>query len=439
MRAKVILIIVCAVVFFGMTTVRADDMSELKDQIRALQATINSQQMTIEALNSKVETIEVKQEAQGKEIKKVPELAQKVSQIKEGPLEKISEGLNIGGHLKFTILDRTQGKRNGNDQHNNLAGGMYGMDQFFLYISKELSDWLKVDVVPQWDISSSATPALGSDISRATSTSISTRFYNAFMTVQLPEEYQLRVGLFNPMFSEDYAKETWWHELYNLPKGLCTIQSWHDTGAELYKNFDFENWSLPAYFYVLSGYTDRNIDNNENKLLFLHLAPEFFQSKLRLLGSFGWGKWDNKDKHDIVRSGLGFDWKYKKFNLLGEWLYVERKNLLVPSTGLTPTADGINKGYWLRAMYNLNPKLRFLVQQSYSNLYQAGLTSTNGITTTQRNMLSDKYYVSTLGVDFNLLPSSTIIGQYDHGNAGRSDGSESLKYDRFTLGWRTTF
>ncbi len=432
-RVTLVLAMLGAFIFFSAGVVKADDLSEMKEQIKALQETINAQQQTIQTLNSKVQGIETKQESQAQEIKKVPELAQKVTDLKSSSLGQLTEGLDIGGHLKFTILDRTQGKRNGVDQHNNLAGGMYGMDQFFLYISKEMADWLKIDVVPQWDISSSATPALGSDIGRATSTSITTRFYNAYMTVRLPKEYQLKVGLFNPMFSEDYAKETWWHELYNLPKGLCTVQSWHDTGVELYKTFDFEKWSLPAYFYVLSGYTDRNIDNNENKMLFLHLAPEFFQSKLRLLGSYGWGKWDNKDKHDAIRSSLGFDWKYQKFNLLGEWLYWERKNMLVPSTGITPTADAINQGYWVRAMYNLNPKWRFLVQQSYTNLYQAGLT------TTQKSMLSDKYYVTTLGVDFNLLPSSTIIGQYDHGNAGRSDGSESLKYDRFTLGWRTTF
>lgn len=433
MRLMIILTVVSAFVFFSAGLVRADDFSDLKDQIKALQETINAQQKTIDALNAKIQNVEAKQEVQAKEIKKVPELAQKVTDLKESSLGKLTEGLSIGGHLKFTILDRTEGQRNGIHQQNNLSGGMYGYDNFFLFIGKELTDWLKVDIVPQWDISASATPALGSDIGRATSTSVSTRFYNAFMTVQLPREYQLKVGLFNPMYSEDYAKETWWHVLYNLPKGLCTIQSWHDSGAELYKNFDFEKWSLPAYFAVVGGNTDRNIDNNENKMVFLHLAPEFFQTKLRLLGSFGYGKWDGKDNHDAIRSGVGFDWKYQKFNLLGEWLYWERKNMLVPSTGTVPTADAINKAYWIRAMYNLNPKLRFLVQQSYSDLFQAGLT------TTQRDMLSDKYYVTTLGIDYSLIPSSTIIWQYDRGNAHRSDGSESLKYDRFTLGWRTTF
>lgn len=426
LKLVIIFSMVGALVLFGVGLAQADDVSDLKEQLKALQEQTN-------ALNAKIQQLEAKQESQAQEIKKVPEIARKVSDLKEGPLGKLTEGLSIGGHLKFTILDRTEGERNGNKQHNNLSGGMYGYDNFFLYIGKELTDWLKVDVVPQWDMTASATPALGSDISRATSVSVTTRLYNAFMTVQLPKEYQLKVGLFNPMYSEDYAKETWWHELFNLPKGLCTIQSWHDTGAELYKNFDFENWSLPAYFAVVGGYTDRNIDNNDNKMVFLHLAPEFFQSKLRLLGSFGYGKWDGKGNQDAIRSGVGFDWKYKKFNLLGEWLYWERKNMLVPSTGTVPTADAINKAYWIRAMYNLNPKWRFLVQQSYSNLYQAGLT------TTQKDMLSDKYYVTTLGVDFSLLPSSTIIWQYDRGNGHRSNGSESLKYDRFTLGWRTTF
>ncbi len=426
MKLVIASVMLFTLVFFSAGIAKADDIAEMKEQIKALQETINT-------LNSKINTLETKQESQAKEIKKVPELTQSVTELKEKPANNLLDGMNVGGHLKFTLLDRTEGQRNGVDQHNNLSGGIYGYDNFFLFLSKNITDWLRVDVYPQWDITASATPALGSDIGRATSTSTSTRLYQAFMTVQLPRQYQLKAGTFNVMYSEDYAKETWWHQLYNLPLKLCTLVSWHDSGVELYKSFDFDKWSLPAYFSVLGGNTDRNIDNNDSKTVLLHLAPEFFQGKLRLLGTVSYGKWDGKNNQDAFRNNIGFEWKYKKFNLLGEYMYWEKKNVLVPSSGTVPTADGVNKGYWIRAMYNINPKWRALIQQSYSNLYQAGLSST------QRDMLSDKYYVTTLGLDFSLTPNSTIIGQYDKGNGHRSNGSESLKYDRFTLGWRTTF
>ncbi|TRZ93648.1 hypothetical protein D4R78_08035 [bacterium] len=424
MKLKIILFVVCAFVCFSIGVVSADDVSDLKAQLKALQEQMNT-------LNAKIQDLEAKQEAQVKEVKKVPELEKTIDKLKEGPASLL-EGVTVGGHLKFTLFDRTQGKRNGVDQHNNLSGGFYGNDNLFLFFSKTLDDWLRLDVQTKTEVAATATPALGSDIGRATSTSTSTSIYQAFLTVRLPKEFELKAGKFNPMFSEDYAKETWWHQLYNLPKGTCTILAWHDTGAELYKNFDFDKWSLPVYLSLLNGGTSSDIDNNEQKTILLHVAPEFFQTKLRLLGSFAYGKWDNKGKEDLIRTAAGFDWKYQKFNLLGEYIYWEKKNVLIPSSGTVPTADGVNQGYWIRGIYTFNPKWRAIVQQSYSNLYQTALTG-------QMSMISDKYYVTTLGLDFSLTPSSTIIGQYDKGNASRSDGSESLKYDRFTMGWRTTF
>ncbi len=418
MRLIIIVSVVCAFVFFGIGFAKADEISELKEQIKALSA--------------KVEALEAKQEAQAKEIKKVPELAQKVGELKEQPAGKgLFEGVTVGGHLKFALYDRTQGKRNGVDQHNNGSAGFIGPDSpLYLTFGKELTDWLRLDVRTLTEADARATPSLGSDISRTTTSTFSTSVDLAYMTALLPQGYELKVGKIRPMFSEDYAKETWWHELYNMPKGTCTLQSWHDFGAELYKNIDFDKWSLPAYFYVLNG---ASVDNNENKMVLIHVAPEFFQTKLRLLGSFGYGKWDNKDNQDVFRTAYGFDWKYQKFNLRGEYIYSLYKNKVVPSSGITPTADGANEGYWIKAIYTFNPKWRFLVQQSYANLYQAALTST------QKSMLSDKWNVTTLAVDYSLIPSSTIIAQYDRGNGSRSDGSEHLTYDRFTLGWRTTF
>lgn len=431
-KASSILFVSGLLVFLSVGFAWADDVADLKEQIKILQETINAQQKTIDTLSNKIQSVESKQEAQATEIKNVPKLAQKIDEQEAQP-KSMFEGTHVGGHLKFTLLDRTQGKRNGVDQHNNLSGGIYGMDNFFLFISKELTDWLKIDVVPQLDSTASATPAIGSNITRATSTSVTTRLYNAYMTVQLPKQYQLRAGLINAMYSEDYAKEIWWHELFNLPKGMCTLQSWHDSGAELYKNFDFDKWSLPVYLQALGGNSDRNIDNNENKMALLHVAPEFFHSNFRLLGSAAYGKWDTKDKENAIRNAVGFDWKYQKFNLRGEYFYWRKDAVVLRSTGTGPTADGLNKGYYIKGIYTLNPKWRAIVQQSYSNLYQAALTST------QNTMLSDKYLVYTLGLDFDVIPDSTIIAQYDHGNSHRSDGTESLKYDRITLGWRTTF
>lgn len=436
MRIVVILFTACAIVFFSAGLVRSDDMSELKEQIKTLQETINAQQKTIESLSTKIQSVESKQESQAKEVQKVPELAKKVGELKEKPAVKgLFEGVTVGGHLKFAMLDRTIGKRNGVDQHNNLGAGLFGSHNLYLLFSKEITDWLQMDVRTETDVSASATPSLGSDITRATSSSTSTSIDKAYLTALLPQGYELKVGKFPPMFSEDYAKETWWHQLYNMPDGECKLVSWHDFGAELYKNFDFDKWSLPVYLSLLNGNqsgSESNVDNNENKAVLVHIAPEFFQTKLKLLSSFGYGRWDDKGNNNMFRTNYGFEWKYQKFNLLGEYDYNIFDNLVVPATGTSPTADGKREGYWLRAIYTLDPKWRAVIQQSHYNMYKNGLTG-------QTAMMSDKWDTSDLALDYSLTPNSTIIGQYEKANAHRSDGSESLKFDRFTLGWRTTF
>lgn len=413
MKLTIILFTVCALVIFGARLAKADEVSDLKEQLKALQE-------TTAALSAKVQALEAKQEAQAKEIKKVPELAESVKKIEEAP-PTLLEGVNVGGHLKMYMLDRTDGERNGNSQHTDLSAGI---NHAYIFFTKEIEDWLKLDVQTDISVSASATPTIGSNIVRADSATTTFKLYQAFMTALLPQGYELKVGSFNPLFSEEYAKETWWHELYHQNQGLIYLQSWHDTGIELYKNFDFDKWSLPVYFSILNG--DQFVDKNEDKTVLLHIAPEFFQTKLRLLGSLGYGKWDDGDNGSLLRSLMGFDWKYQKFNLTSEYIY--QKYGHVTTTGRA-NADGKKEGYYIRAMYTFNPKWRALVKYSHAELYQTGTI----------NMRSNNYDTTSLAVDYFLTPNSTIIGQYSYIDGERSDGSESIKANRFTLGWRTTF
>ncbi len=416
-KVIIILCLMCAFVFSGLGAAKADDIADLKEQIKALREQTNT-------LNAKIQDLETKQEAQGKEIKKVPELAQKVTDLKESSLGQLTEGLSIGGHVKLFMFDRTQGKRNGNSQHTNLSAGV-GTHAFILYVTKQLNDWLKLDTATDFGVSASATPTIGSDITRAYNTTVSTTIRALNMQALLPGGYELKVGIFNPMFSEEFAKETFWSEQYNMNDGLCYLQSWHDSGIELYKNFDFPKWSLPVYLEYLNG-ASQYVDNNENKMVLVHIAPEFFQTKLRLLGSLAYGKWDDGDNGGALFSVAGFDWKYQKFNLTSEFTY--KKYGRVTTLG-TASADGKREGYYVRAMYTFNPKWRALVKYSHAELYKTGSVY----------MKSDNYDTTALGVNYFLTPNSDIITEYQYIDGDRSDGSEKLRANRFTMGWRTTF
>lgn len=396
-----------------------NDVEELKVQIKQLQS-------TIEILKLKVEDLENKQSAQSGQVAKIPEISENLKQLKEDKPKGFSvAGARVGGHLKLYLLDQSIGNRNDVKQSNNLSAGL---SRFYLFIDKELNDSTSISVQPEISVTSSATPALGSNISRSKSPSTSTSIYQAFIKTRLNNGLEIKAGVFNPYFSEEYASQIWWDEQYHMNKGVETIESWSDSGVEFYKNFDFKNWSLPAYFYLLNGnVTNTNgkyADNNNGKTVLIHLAPEI--SNFRFFGSLGYGKWDDGNDYDSLRYATGLEYKYKKFTLRSEYLYNQ-----YDSTSLTggTKADTEKKGYYLKGLYRFNPKWRAYLNYSQVSLPYTGASS----------LLKDVYKAGTLGVNYFFTDSSIIMGELTYVDGDRSDGSEKLNYYRSTLGWRTTF
>ncbi len=401
------------------------------DEIADLKAQIGAMEKTIAALKTKVEALEGRQDVQAKEVKKLPELQKNVEEIKRdvsSGKKGLLDGISVGGHLKLYMFDRSEGKRNGVEQHNNVSAGMHHL---YLYFRKEIEEWLGIDVETDTSVTAAATPVLGSDISRSSSSSVSTTIHQAYMTLRLPYQFEAKVGLFNPMFDEDYAKEVWWDQLYHLPGRICQLQGWHDSGVELYRNFDFPKWSLPVHLSYLNGNTnatsdDRFVDNNEAKSVLLHVGPEFFNNRLRLLGAFAYGKWDDEDDNDMWRWAAGANLTFKKLEILGQYLYTKWDDLSLTGGG---TEDGRRQGFYIKGLYRFNDKWRAILQYSLMQLYN----------TESSFMRTDRYKDVTFGLNYFLTGNSVIIGQVSFGEGNRSDNSEKIKYIRSTLGWRTTF
>lgn len=413
--------ILVAISFLSFFTqpVCANEIQELKEQIKQLQS-------TIEALKTKVDSLESKQLAQSREVAKIPEISESVKKIKEEKPAFLSvEGARVGGHLKLYVFDQTTGQRNDVKQHNNISAGA---SHLYLYIDKDLTDTVSISVQPDIKVTASATPTLGSNISRASSATVTTSLYQAFVRTILPNGMELKAGVFNPFFSEEYASEIWWDEQYHQNRGLVNIESWHDAGIEFYKNYDFKNWSLPAYFYVLNGNTTHSngqfVDNNNGKSVLLHLAPEI--SNFRFFGSLGYGKWDDGNDNDAWRYAGGGEYKYKKFTLRSEYLFSRFDNTSLTGGG---TQDAEYKGYYIKGLYRFNPKWRAFINYSDVKLPYTGGSI----------LLKDTYRAATLGLNYFLTDSSIIMGEISVVGANRSDKSEKLNYYRSTIGWRTTF
>jgi hypothetical protein len=428
MKLTFVLTIVCAFLFLTPGIVKPDEISDLKKQLELLQ--------------QKLEELEKKQAEQTKEAEKVSELEKSVDELKKQPsaYEVVSEALGkrttVGGHLKFFLADQSIGEVStttlDNDNQNDSFAA--GLSNLWLYFNKQLTDWMQISVAPELVVEAAATPVLGSNITRSGSANVDVEIDWAYLTLRLPWELELKGGAFYPYFSEEYASMIWWDEQYNGNQGLLTLESWKSTGLELYRNFDFEYFSLPVYVYYLNGedrgqFQDKRYsDNNSAKSGLLHVAPEFFAfgTRVKLLGSFGYGRWDNDGDNDSIQWAAGADLKYGGFGLSGEYLDRWRQDLPLTDGG---TEDGKDKGWYVKGIYTFNPQWRVVLKYSDVDLW---FPSTD-------KLLTDNYKTIYGSVNYFLTESSIIIPEISYVDADRSDSPDELKYWRYTLGWRTTF
>lgn len=425
MKFTVVLTFVCAFLFLSTGIARSQDVSDLKKQLEDLQ--------------QKIEALEKKQEEQAKEAEKVSESVEEIQQ-QPSAYEVISEELGkqtvVGGHFKFFLADQSRGDVTTSDfdddsQHNSFAAGI---SDVWLYFSKNLNDWLQITVAPQLRVDAEATPVLGSEIERSGNADVDVEIDWAYLTARLPWDLELKAGAFYPLFSEEYGSKIWWDEQYNANNGLITLEAMKSAGLELYRNFDFENFSLPVWLYYLNG-EDRGInqdkrytDNNSAKSGLIHVAPEFFAfgSRIKLLGSFGYGRWDNDGDKDSIQWEAGTDWTYRGFSLRGEYMNRWREDLPLNGGG---TENGEDKGWYLRGMYTFNPQWRALLKYSDVDLWSSG----------ENRLATDNYKVISGVLNYFLSESSIVMLQVNYTDADRDGGPDELKYWRYTLGWRTTF
>jgi hypothetical protein len=423
MNWKTAWITIFALLLIGAAAAGADELTDLKSQVGDLE--------------KKIEALEKKQQEQDQQLEKVPDIEESVEEIQDQPsarrvvADAIGKLPTIGGHFKFYLADQSTGEVNGEDQHNSFG---LGISNLWIYINKTLTDWLQISVAPEIVVLAEATPRLGSDITRSTAADVDIDLDEAYLTVRLPKMFELKVGAFYPLFSEEYGTKSWWHEQYHQNNGLVTLQAWQSTGLELYRNFDFANFSLPVSLAFLNGEgrgTDQDsrfTDNNSAKSGLLHLAPEMFLfgGRFRVMGSFGYGRWDDEGDKDAYQWAAGAEFTRSSISLSGEYMNRWREALPLLGGG---TEDGEDKGWYAKAKYSLTDKWRFVLKYSDVDLWSAS---------TDR-LLTDNYQSLAFTVGWWITDSSTIMPQIEFVDADRSDTDITLEYFRYTIGWRTTF
>ncbi len=430
MKRAGVALIVCALLLFGIggppaalaeEPVQTGELKELKKQL--------------EILRQKIEALEKAQAQQAAEAESV---SKTVKRLKKRPSASrtvenaLKDRMTVNSHLKFFLADQSDGTVNDIDQDNSISAGISNL---WLIFGKKLTDWMSIEVAPEILVEAAATPSLGANIERDDSPNVDVGLSWAYVSARLPWDIEVKFGAFFPYFSDEYASKVWWDEQYHNNNGLVTLEDWRSTGIEIYRNFDFSYFSLPVYIYPYLNGEDRGIvqpsryvDNNDNKAFLVHTAPEFyaFGSRLKFPVSFGMGRWDDDGEKDAIQWAAGVDFTRGSLNISGEYLMRERKELSLAGGG---NDDGADEGWYIKGLYRFNSKWRGIIKYSDVDLWQPGADA----------LLTDNYKSLNAGVNFFISSASIIMPQIEYVEAERSDGSVTLDYLRYTLGWRTTF
>jgi hypothetical protein len=373
---------------------------------------------------------------------------------------------NFGGDLGFYLFDvsRGSGVQPGLDSAGSRVGNAYGdttgrvntqleYNGLGLYWNVQLSDQVSIHVLTEvGGTSTGATPVLGMKLGTQQGEGAirPLAIPEANVQLALPWEVQMTTGIIRPIFTADYGEKKGYQEANRLFESSTSQYggAWHDLGIELYKSFEpGGGFSIPAYAYVLAG-EQMYGDNNNNKMLMVHVAPAY--GKFTLLGSYGFGKEDPLDSFNVTRYAAGLAGDFGRLWVRGEFFGGSWAGNVVYNEANKDTLGNIlpehvafkPKSYYIKAGYKLIPDRLGLVltydqySPDWTTRSNLGYQSQFGKTTDA----GESYTTIGATVQFWVIPGSAILLEYDRGMWKVGDGSFSkIDFNRVTLGWRTIF
>jgi hypothetical protein len=357
---------------------------------------------------------------------------------------KIGEGTTVGGHVKLKLVDFLKGKHDDGaveDENNQYTG--FGVAELHLIFSSDISDKVSIYFQPEWSSRTGATPSFGNNIgdqtAKETGADESMLFRGLVKGVikwVAPLGFEIAGGVVKPRFTWDYGAELFWEDEYHGSKFTANdyLGAMHDTGIEIYRNFELGSISVPVYFYVLNGGEEYS-DNNEATTNMIHIEPEF--GPFKLLGSYSYGRYDDKENKIEQRWAAGVDLSLKGFTIRSEYAGINQEDAVVDENGKPEALEAM--GYYVKVGYRYASWGRILLHYSYAML-------NTGNTHFAQSGYDVTYTTLTGVLEFYLADSVILLFQGDYADwvkedtAGTGKGTEdTLKFSRLTVGARATF
>lgn len=369
-----------------------------------------------------------------------------------------AQDVTVGGHLKMFFSDIADGKYvnvpwfQSEIEHEGRRSMGMGFSEFILYISAQLSSNLSLDLQPYVDAQTGATPEFDAvtsatqdmyqgDFWGKTTNQIKPEFEGfrkAALTVLLPYQVELSAGILKPRFTWDYGAELYWEEEYHGGKfsNSTFLGAMHDTGIELYRNFDIGPVSVPTYLYALNGginSTSEYFDNNSTMAGMIHVEPEFGPFRCQLSALYGTHDEDNDLNMKRFSGGLAYN--YMNLDLRSEIAYGHWDQAVNTSGRLR---DAVTKGGYFKAKYRFASFLSLMYHYDQADKNFDGYNFDLG-------GFGEEDITHTAAIQLFVAETSIIQIQYDmadwklKNDSDYSLNRDTLKFNRFVIGWRTTF
>jgi hypothetical protein len=257
----------------------------------------------------------------------------------------------------------------------------------------------------------------------------------AYVKAMSPYEVELTAGYLKPRFTYEYGAEMYWNEEYHGSRFATStaLGVMYDTGIGLLRSCECYGVSLPIYAYVLNGVSGMGgtpyADNNRTPACMIHIEPEYMGAKL--LASYYYNLYDGSNEQIRYSGGLEYTWQ----NLMvrGEYAGIKQGNYIAAGLG---KKDALVQGYYLKAQYRFFDWMSLLL---HFNMEES--INFNGATAIFSNVsgVGDLYKTFAPCLQIIPMPQSTIFVQYDITDGRRKDDSDIIRYNRMTVGWKTTF
>ncbi len=240
--------------------------------------------------------------------------------------------------------------------------------------------------------------------------------------------------------------------------------TWTDSGVGIYGAWDMFGVGFDYDIILSNGLDDdfsstpggafrgsRNslrVDNNDSKMIIgrFGIRPDFDFFDVTYFGlSFGWGKYDDENKQNMVM--FGFDWTVKKgdFELIGEYaLYDLERSPREVALG----APGGAEGFYAQVNYHFFPDSwrginQFFTEEStFTLVFRIGNMDTDDSATgidrnTRGDGFRDDTWRYTIGLNFRPIEKTVITVEYQFWD--EVSGIPSAENDRFVISFATSF